>query len=68
MARHESQFTAESEYELGLAEVVGALAPALSDRERQDAIVCYLTRGDGWQDALKLLGGAFAPDPRQHQS
>jgi hypothetical protein len=39
----------------------------LSERQRQDAIVCYLTRSEGWQDAFKLLGGAFAPDPRTRQ-
>ncbi|QNN67368.1 hypothetical protein H9L13_12350 [Sphingomonas lutea] len=31
------------------------------DRARQDAIACYLSAGDGWRDAVKKLGGAFAP-------
>ena len=68
MARHEGQFEAESEVRLGFAELVGDSAQGLSDRERQDAIICYLTRSEGWQDALKLLGGAFAPDARGGQS
>ena len=28
---------------------------------RQHAIACYLAGGDGWRDAVKALGGAFAP-------
>ena len=68
MARHEGHFRAESEVELRLPELIGEPAAALSERQRQDAIVCYLTRSEGWQEALKLLGGAFAPDPRARQS
>ena len=67
MARHEGLLRAESEIEFGLGELIGERAPALSERQRQDAIVCYLTRSEGWQDALKLLGGAFAPDPKRGQ-
>ena len=62
MARHEAEFRAEREVHTGLAELLGAGEPTLSDRERQDAIVCYLTRSEGWEEAFKLLGGAFAPD------
>ena len=68
MARHEGQFEAESEVQIGFAEMLGASDRTLSDRERQEAIICYLTRGEGWQDALKLLGGAFASDPKVRQS
>jgi hypothetical protein len=53
---------------MGFAELIGGSAQRLSDRERQDAIICYLTRSEGWQDALKLLGGAFAPDAKTGQS
>ena len=67
MARHEGVFKAEAELELGVADLLCAPAPELSERQRQDAIVCYLTRSEGWQDAFKLLGGAFAPDPKAAQ-
>jgi hypothetical protein len=65
LARYEADFKAEREVQTGLAEFLGAEAACLTDRERQDAIVCYLTRGDGWQEAFKLLGGAFAPEARR---
>jgi hypothetical protein len=68
LARHERQFEAESEVHIGFAEMLGTSQPTLSDRERQEAIICYLTRGEGWQDALKLLGGAFACDPKVTES
>src|SRR5687768_12575950 len=55
LARHERQFEAESEVGIGFANLLGGDDSSLSDRERQDAIICYLTRGEGWQDALKLL-------------
>ena len=29
-------------------------------RARQDAIACYLSASEGWRDAVKRLGGAFA--------
>ena len=27
---------------------------------REDAIACYLSAGEGWREAMKRLGGAFA--------
>jgi len=68
LARHEGEFRAESEIRFGLAELLEESAPALSDRERQDAIICYLTRSEGWEEALKLLGGAFASDQKVRHS
>ena len=64
MARHEGEFKAEAELGLGIADLLCDSASDLSERQRQEAIVCYLTRSEGWQDAFKLLGGAFAPDPQ----
>jgi hypothetical protein len=32
------------------------------ERTRQDAIACYLSGGDGWRDAVRMLGGTFAGD------
>jgi len=28
---------------------------------RDDAIACYLSGAEGWDEAVKRLGGAFAP-------
>jgi len=33
------------------------------DRERQDAIACYLSASEGWTKAVERLGGAFAAKP-----
>jgi hypothetical protein len=67
LARHEGTFEAEAELSLGITDLLCDSAPQLSERQRQDAIVCYLTRSEGWQDAFKLLGGAFAPDSKVRQ-
>jgi hypothetical protein len=67
LARHESDFKAEAEFAMGITDLLCETGSGLSERQRQDAIVCYLTRSEGWQDAFKLLGGAFAPDPRTRQ-
>ena len=61
MARHERNFRAEAEEPLSLHELLALLGPeAADDRSREDAIACYLSGADGWRDAMKLLGGAFA--------
>jgi hypothetical protein len=39
-----------------------------SSRERKAAIACFLSGGDGWREALALLGGAFAPDGQDQQA
>ena len=31
-------------------------------RKREDAIACYLSGSEGWRDAVKSLGGAFAEE------
>ena len=62
MARHESDFQADAAEPLGadaLLELLGAAGhPDLQARQR--AIACYLSGGDGWREAMKQLGGAFA--------
>ena len=36
--------------------------------DRSDAIACYLSASDGWRDACRALGGAFAPaEPEEPQ-
>jgi hypothetical protein len=61
LARHERGFfTAEAP--LSIDELLTLLADgSKEDRpSREDAIACYLSGGDGWRDAAKRVGGAFA--------
>jgi hypothetical protein len=64
LARHESDFRATAEELLGLDELLTLLGSAAEreGRSREDAIACYLSGGDGWREALKLLGGTFAQE------
>jgi len=51
-----------AEEPLSLYELLALLGDAekCDDRTREDAIACYLSGGEGWREAVKLLGGAFA--------
>jgi hypothetical protein len=62
LARHEGEFEAAAETSLEMEELLRALqrADSASDRERQAAIACLLSASDGWRDACRRLGGAFA--------
>jgi len=62
LARHEKDFRGTTEAPLGLDELLALLGSGadVDDRSRQDAIACYLSGGEGWRDAMKMLGGAFA--------
>ena len=64
MARHERDFCADAEAPLSLDDLLALLGSAeeVDDRSRQDAIACYLSGGDGWRDAMKMLGGTFAEE------
>jgi hypothetical protein len=64
LARHESEFRAAAKGPLSLDELLALLgdSKAESNRERQEAITCYLAAGEGWNDAVQRLGGAFAPE------
>jgi hypothetical protein len=67
LSRYDGRFDAAAEIPIDAAELVAALearAEARS-RERQDAIACFLSGSEGWQDALTLLGGVFAPEPKR---
>jgi hypothetical protein len=64
LSRYDGRFDAAAEIAIDAAELVAALearAEARS-RERQDAIACFLSGSEGWQEALSLLGGAFAAE------
>ena len=62
MARHEGDFRLSSEEPLSLNELLALLAESGEGgrTSREDAIACYLSGGEGWREAVKMLGGAFA--------
>lgn len=64
LARHEGDFRGRAEKPLSLYELLALLGDAekCDDRTREDAIACYLSGGEGWREAVKLLGGTFAGD------
>ena len=64
MARHEREFSAESEAPLSLDELLQLIGTAdeRTERSREDAIACYLSGAEGWREALRLLGGTFAEE------
>ena len=64
MSRFESDFSAAGDAPLSTDELLNLLGAdtALTGRQRQEAIACYLSAGEGWDQALKALRGAFASD------
>jgi type IV secretory pathway VirJ component len=61
LARHERDFRTDAEAPLSLNELLALLdSGEAQGRTREDAIACYLSGSDGWRDAVKQLGGAFA--------
>ena len=66
MARHEKDFEAAGETELPRSEALSLSAARRADGEaasREDALACFLSAEDGWLEAARRLGGAFAPAP-----
>jgi hypothetical protein len=64
LARHERDFRESAEAPLTLNELLALLGNGggADARSREDAIACYLSGSDGWRDAVKRLGGAFAEE------
>lgn len=64
MARHEGNFRAGAEATLSLDELLALLgADGKGDAwSRGDMIACALSASEGWQEAVKKLGGAFAEE------
>jgi len=62
LARHERNFRAHAEAPLSLDDLLALLdsGAEIDERSREDAIACYLSGGEGWRDAMKVLGGTFA--------
>lgn len=63
LSRHEGKFTAAADAPLEMAELLAAMGAQanITPRDRQNAIACFLSAGEGWRDALDVIGGAFAP-------
>ena len=62
LARHENDFDAGAQAPLGMDELLSLLGPGsgVDQRSREEAIACFLSGSDGWRDAIRQLGGAFA--------
>ena len=61
MARHEREFRPDGEEPLSLNQLLELLdASGLEERDRENAIACYLSAGDGWREAMTKISGAFA--------
>jgi len=62
LARHEGDFRKDAEEPLSLNELLTLLGNGATGeaRSREDAIACYLSASEGWREAMKQLGGAFA--------
>ncbi|MES2137657.1 MAG: hypothetical protein V4502_11445 [Pseudomonadota bacterium] len=62
LARHEGDFRGSAEAPLSLNELLMLLGNGTEGgrKSREDAIACYLSGSDGWREAVKMLGGAFA--------
>jgi len=65
VSRYDGRFDASAEASIDPAELVAEIAARAEarSRERQDAIACFLSGSEGWQQALNILGGTFAPEP-----
>ena len=66
MARHEKDFEAAGEAELPRREALSLSAAHRASGEassREDALACFLSAEDGWVEAARRLGGAFAQRP-----
>ncbi|HEY0628679.1 MAG TPA: hypothetical protein VGD23_05065 [Sphingomicrobium sp.] len=66
MARIDGKFEAAAEAKLDIDELFAALPGAgeAVARGRQDAIACFLSAAEGWEDARERLRGSFAAASR----
>jgi hypothetical protein len=64
LARHEPDIRAAGDGPLSLQDLLKLLGDAKADgkSERHEAIACYLSAGDGWDEAVRRLGGTFAAE------
>ena len=66
MARFDGEFKAAGEARLDIDELFSAFPGAgeAVARGRQDAIACFLSASEGWEDAKGELRGTFATASR----
>jgi hypothetical protein len=63
LARHEGNFRSNAEASLRLDELLALLGHDGKDaHSREDIIACALSAGEGWQEAVRRLGGAYAEE------
>ena len=65
LARHEGDFARRRQAAAEprrTARVCSAKRRSDGRQSREDAIACYLAGGEGWREAVKQLGGAFAEE------
>jgi hypothetical protein len=63
LSRFDGDFAASGEGPLDPRELLDLLAgSSIPGRDRREAIACYLSASDGWNEAMKALQGAFAAD------
>ena len=61
MARFERDLGAAAAEPLSLTQLLELLGPAGGDEAtRKQAVACFLAGAEGWEEALRSLGGAFA--------
>ena len=64
MSRFEGHFDASGATPVESDDLSRLLAGNPPTNARKQAIACYLSASDGWNDALAKLGGAFAKPAR----
>jgi hypothetical protein len=64
LSRYDGRFDAAAEVPIDAADLVAEIAARaeVRERERQEAIACFLSGSEGWQQALSVLGGTFATE------
>ena len=66
MARFDGNLKAVGEAKLDVDELLSALSGSsgAGQKERQQAIACFLSASEGWKDAKSRLKGTFASSVR----
>lgn len=66
MARFDGNLEAAGEAKLDIDELLSAFPKAgeAAAKGRQDAMTCFLSASEGWEQAKGALKGAFAAAPR----
>lgn len=70
MARHEKDFEVAGKAELPPRDMLtlsSGREPGQEPESREGALACFLSAEDGWIEAARRLGGAFALHPALNQ-